>query len=1046
MSHDYTEDILIEQPAIEFFKSLGYAYENCFDETFGKGSTLGRDNKSQVVLISKLFPALRKLNPNFPDEAIQKAIDTLIIDRSILNPANANREVYKLIKDGVKVSYRNNNDEEVEDVIRVIDFDKPSNNDYFLASQFWVTGDVYTRRPDLIGFVNGLPLILVELKSVSTKLIDAFSKNITDYKDTIPQLFWYNALILISNGTDSKVGTLTSDYEHYSEWKKINDEGEEGIISLDTIIKGLCDKKRLMDLFENFIIYEETGGSVKKIFAKNHQYLGVNNAIQKFRNTNDNDGKLGVFWHTQGSGKSFSMIFFTQKIQRKFTGNYTFVIVTDRKELDQQIYKNFANCGAVTETEVHASSRYHLKQLLRENHRNIFTLIHKFGTDSGELMEVVSERDDIIVITDEAHRSQYDTLALNMRSALPNAKFIAFTGTPLIAGEERTKETFGDYVSIYDFKQSIDDGATVPLYYENRIPELQLIDKDLFNEKMQDIIEEAELDSDQEQKLEREFSREYHLITRDDRLNKIAEDLVDHFLNRGYKGKAMMVCIDKPTAVKMFGKVKAVWDMEIRSLEASLQYDRDDKEREITEEKLRYMKETDMAVIVSQEQNEIKKFRDLGLDIETHRRRMVSEDMDEKFKDPDDPFRLVFVCAMWMTGFDAPSVSTIYLDKPMKNHTLMQTIARANRVFKDKPSGLIVDYIGIFRSLEKALAIYGIGAGGEGKNPVRPKEELIKELVKEINSIKTFCKNKEVDLDEIRKVERLQEIKLISEAVEKLVASDRIKDNYLAQSNYVAKLFKAILPDNSAQEYYADVKLIKVIAAKIRALTPSVDISDLMKEINHLLDESVEAEPYLISEGKAHDLSKIDFETLKKEFDKGRKNTQAERLKNALKHKIAVMVELNKTRMNFAEKLQEMIDEYNSGSVNVEEFFNKLMTLASELSEEENRGIKEQLSEEELALFDIIKKEEMNERERKQVKKAAKDLIATLKAGQLVLDWRKRQQTRENVRLTVQQLLDQTLPESYSRQIYIQKCEEAYQHIYDSYYGDDRSVYKMHSI
>lgn len=1046
MYNEYTEDILIEQPAIEVFKSIDYSHKNCFDETFGTDSTLGRDNKSQVVLISKLFPALRKLNPNFPDEAIQKAIDTLIIDRSILNPANANREVYKLIKDGVKVSYRNDNNEEVEDVIRVIDFDNPSNNDYFLASQFWVTGDLYTRRPDLVGFVNGLPLILVEFKSVDTKLEDAYFKNITDYKDTIPQLFWYNAFIIISNGSESKVGTLTSEYEHYPEWKKLNDEGEEGVVSLDIIIKGLCDKRRLMDLFENFIIYEETGGSLKKIFAKNHQYLGVNNAINRFRSADGNDGKLGVFWHTQGSGKSFSMIFFTQKIQRKFAGNYTFVIVTDRKELDEQIYKNFANCGAVTEAEVHAGSRNHLRQLLRENHRNIFTLIHKFGTNTGEVMEVISDRDDIIVITDEAHRSQYDTLALNMRAALPNAKFIAFTGTPLIAGEERTKETFGDYVSIYDFKQSIDDGATVPLYYENRIPELQLKDKDLFNEKMQEIIEEAELDSDQEQKLEREFSREYHLITRDDRLNKIAEDLVEHFLNRGYKGKAMMVCIDKPTAVKMYDKVKAIWDLEIRSLEASLQYDRDDKEREITEEKLRYMKETDMAVVVSQEQNEIQKFRNLGLDIEIHRRRMVKENMDEKFKDPEDPFRLVFVCAMWMTGFDAPSVSTIYLDKPMKNHTLMQTIARANRVFKDKPSGLIVDYIGIFRSLEKALAIYGIGAGGEGKNPVKPKEELIKELVKEINSIKTFCKNQEVDLDEIRKVERLQEIKLISEAVEKLVASDRIKDNYLAKSNYVAKLFKAILPDHSAQEYYADVKLIKVIAAKIRSLTPSPDISDLMKEIGDLLDESVEAEPYLISEAKAHDLSRIDFDTLKKEFEKGRKNTQAERLKNALKHKIAVMVELNKTRMNFAEKLQEMIDEYNSGSVNVEEFFDKLMKLASELSEEESRGIKEQLSEEELALFDIIRKPEMTEKEKKQVKKAAKELIATLKTGKLVLDWRKRQQTRENVRLTVQKLLDEALPDSYTRQIYSQKCEEVYQHIYDSYYGDGRSIYRFEVI
>lgn len=1045
MSKDYSEDILIEQPAIEVFKELGYSYENCFDETFGEGSTLGRDNKSQVILIRKLKPALTKLNPDLPEEAILKAMEELTTDRSVLNPANANREVYKLIKNGIKVSFKNKDDEEIEDVVKVIDFENPENNDYFLASQFWITGEIYKRRSDLVGFINGIPLIFIELKAIHKRLENAYNNNLTDYKDTIPQIFWYNAFIIISNGSESKVGTATSSYEHFAEWKKINSEGEEGIVSLDTIIKGLCERERVLDLIENFILYQETGGSLIKIFSKNHQFLGVNNAIEELNSSDNKDNKLGVFWHTQGSGKSFSMIFFTQKVLRKFGGNYTFVIVTDRKELDEQIYKNFASCGAVTEVEVHAKSRAHLKQLLGENHRNVFTLIHKFGTESGEVMEKISDRDDIIVITDEAHRSQYDTLALNMRTALPKAKFIAFTGTPLIAGEELTKETFGDYVSVYDFKQSIDDGATVPLYYENRIPELQLKDKDVFNDRIQEIIEDAELDGEQEQKLEREFSREYHLITREDRLNKIAEDLVDHFLNRGYKGKAMMVCIDKPTAVKMYDKVKAIWDLEIRTLEASMEHDRDDKESELNREKLAYMRETDMAVIVSQEQNEMRRFQDLGLDIESHRRRMISENMDEKFKDPEDPFRLVFVCAMWMTGFDAPSVSTIYLDKPLKNHTLMQTIARANRVFGEKPSGLIVDYIGIFRSLEKALAIYGVGGGSEGKNPVKPKEELLKELDNEIKSIKKYCLSHDINLDKIKNADRFYDIQLIDEAVDKLVSSDRIKNNFLAQSNYASKLFKAILPDQVASNYYPDIKLVKVIANKIRSLTPQADISEIMDSINQLLDDSVEAEPYLISEGRPYDLSQIDFETLRKQFEKGKKNTQVEKLKNALKHKIAVMVELNKSRMNFAEKLQEMIDEYNAGSSNVEEFFEKLMKLADELSEEESRGIKEQLSEEELALFDIIKKPELREKEKKQVKKAAKDLIAVLKAGKLVLDWRKRQQTRENVRLTVQKLLDESLPDSYTRQIYSQKCEEVYQHIYDSYYGDGRSLYKVES-
>ncbi|MCZ6703444.1 MAG: type I restriction endonuclease subunit R, partial [Ignavibacteria bacterium] len=872
-------------------------------------------------------------------------------------------EIYKLIKEGVKVSYRNKEDEEVEEIVKVIDFENPDENDFFLASQFWVTGELYKRRPDLVGFINGLPLILFELKGTHKKLENAYNDNLKDYKDTIPQIIWYNAFIILSNGSESKVGTITSDWEHFTEWKKINSEGEKGVVSLDTIIKGTCSKEKLLDLIENFILFQDISGKQIKILSKNHQYLGVNNAIEQFQQIDKNKGRLGVFWHTQGSGKSFSMIFFSQKILRKFGGNYTFIIVTDRKELDVQIYKNFLSCGAVTEIEVHAESRNHLKQLLKENHRNIFTLIHKFGLNPGDKLEVLSDRPDIIVIIDEAHRTQYDTLALNMRLTLPNAAFIAFTGTPLIVGEEKTKETFGDYVSVYDFKQSIDDNATVPLYYENRIPELQLEDKDLFNEKIQDIIDQAELTSEEENRLEKEFAREYHLITRDDRLNRVAEDIVEHFIGRGFRGKGMVVCIDKPTAVKMFQKVKALWEMEIKELKSVMKVARDEKERELDEEKLNYLNETDMAVVVSSEQNEIDKFRKLGLDIETHRRRMVKEDLAEKFKDPDNPFRLVFVCAMWMTGFDAPAVSTIYLDKPMKNHTLMQTIARANRVFKEKPNGLIVDYIGVFRNLQKALAIYGAGSGGDaGKLPVKPKDDLIKDLKNKISELNKFCLGKQIDLDSIVKAGALESINLIDEAADRLVENDTTKLNYLNLANAVNTIYKAILPDPKASEFLNIVRLIKVIADKIRSFDPPIDISRVMRRVGDALDEAVKAEPYIISDTKPIDLSRIDFDSLKKMFEKNRKNTQAEKLKNALKAKIAVMVIFNKQRVDYAEKLQKLIDEYNAGTINVEQFFNKLMQFANDLTEEEQRSIKENLSEEELAIFDLLKQPKLSEK------------------------------------------------------------------------------------
>jgi type I restriction enzyme R subunit len=433
------------------------------------------------------------------------------------------------------------------------------------------------------------------------------------------------------------------------------------------------------------------------------------------------------------------MVFFSQKVLRKVPGNWTFLIVTDREDLDGQIYRNFASTGAVIEEEqrVRAQSAEHLKQLLNaEDHRYIFTLIQKFRTEDGEKYPKLSDRSDIVVITDEAHRSQYDVFALNMRNALPNAAFIGFTGTPLIAGEELTKEVFGDYNSIYNFKQSIDDGNTVPLYYENRIPELQLTNENLTSD-IATIIDDAELDEDQEEKLEREFAREYHLITREERIDKIAEDLVAHYTGRGVLAKAMVISIDKATTVRMYDKVQKYWKSALARLEKEISK-ADPADRPELEERLRFFQSTDMAVVVSPSQNEIEEFKKKGLDIAKHRKRMVKEDLETKFKNPDDPLRIVFVCAMWITGFDVPSCSTMYLDKPMKNHTLMQTIARANRVWKDKKNALIVDYVGIFRNLQKALAIYGTTPGGTGESPIRDKVELFNQLLAAIAQLTTF--------------------------------------------------------------------------------------------------------------------------------------------------------------------------------------------------------------------------------------------------------------------------------------------------------------------
>jgi type I restriction enzyme R subunit len=710
VSAGYGELALVEMPAIDLLTSLGWSFKNLYAETFGELGSEGRESETQVILTRRLRAALVALNPGLPADAYAQAVEQLAQDRSKQIAVNANRDFYRLLKDGVKVKVPDEHGGHSTETLRVIDWATPANNEFFLASQMWVAGDMYRRRCDLLGFVNGLPLVFIELKKPAVPLKSAFDDNLRDYRgQSVPQLFHPNAFILLSNGSDTKVGTLTSGWEHFFDWKRVADEDEAGKVSLERALRGLLEPARLLDYIENFTVFEEGKGGLIKKTAKNHQFLGVNKSIARLvelRETEKLERKrLGVFWHTQGSGKSLSMVFFTQKVLRRVLGSCTFVIVTDREELDDQISKTFKATGATAREDVRATSGEHLKELLRGNERYIFTLIQKFRNEPGQPYPMLSDRSDVIVITDEAHRSQYDIFALNMRNALPNAGFIGFTGTPLIKGEEeRTREVFGDYVSVYDFARSIEDGATVPLYYENRIPEVQLTNQEL-NRDLEALLEAAELDEAQEKKLEREFGREYHIITREDRLEAIAKDMVAHFTGRGYRGKAMMVCIDKATAVRMYDKVQAHWKAEIARLKAALEPAQGDA-REALIARIHLMQTTDMAVVVSQGQNEVEDLKAKGLDIVPHRQRMLKESLDEKFKDPDSPFRLVFVCAMWITGFDVPTCSTIYLDKPMRAHTLMQTIARANRVAPGKESGLIVDYVGIFRALQSALATY----------------------------------------------------------------------------------------------------------------------------------------------------------------------------------------------------------------------------------------------------------------------------------------------------------------------------------------------------
>ena len=1045
----FSENDLVEQPAIDLFRELGWQTANLMGEFGGKAggvkSTEGRESKRDAVLPNRLRLALQRLNPGLPDTAIEEACIALTSSRVALDPVRANAELHGLLLNGVKVTVRRPDGVLHDETVRVIDWEHPEANDFLLASQVWFAGELYTRRADLVGFVNGLPLLFIELKTSWKAMADAYNGNLNDYRGAIPHVFVPNAFVILSNGVEAVLGGAQAPLEYFNEWKRIDDEEEAGVVSLDTLIRGTCRPARFLDIIENFMAFEEGERGLIKKLCKTHQLLGVNRAIGAVDRIGENQGRLGVFWHTQGSGKSLSMLFFARKVLRKKPGDWTFLIVTDRTELDDQIAGTFSACGALVKNreDVQAGSRDHLKALLRGNERFIFTLIQKFGTERGEIFPVLSDRSDIIVITDEAHRSQYDILASNMRAALPNAAFIGFTGTPLIAGEEeRTREIFGDYVSIYDFAQSVADGATVPLYYESRLPELQLTNEDLGNDIAR-VIDDANLTEDEEEAVSRRFAKQYHLITNDDRLDKIAADLVRHFSGRGYRGKAMFIAIDKATAIRMYDKVRRRWSDMLAEETKRVAGIKDAIERAALQEQLDWLSATDMAVVVSSSQNESDLMAKRGLDIRTHRKRMVDEDLDEKFKAADDPLRLVFVCAMWITGFDVPTCSTVYLDKPMKNHTLMQTIARANRVAPGKQAGLIVDYVGVFRNLKEALAIYAKPRPGVTTDPIEGKTELVEGLRHALGRALGFAAERKVQPAEVLAVKGFERQAKLREATEAILGNDDQKRAFLRLVGDAWKLFKAVLPDPAAIEFRGDMIVLQVVAEMIRNMTrkdPTKNVLAVIAEIERLIDEAVSGAairaPVPTGEDleRLFDLSAIDFEKLAAMFAQGQKKTAAEILRGQAESKARSLIGRNPMRADFLERLNDLIERYNSGSMDIERLFDELMRFVGAMDEEEQRHAKEGLTEEELAVFDILTRPEpkLTKAQELEVKKIARQLLDKLKREKFILDWSLRETAKADIRETIRQELD-LLPEVYDRKLWDEKVERTYQFVFERY-------------
>ena len=1041
MSYDYSENILVQESAGNLLRDeLGWDVQFAYNkEVLGKNGTFGRTSYKEILLKRYFNAALKKFNPWINDEQILEAQRILENRLSTSSLLQINEEKYFLIRDGIKVTVKKPNGETEKQTAALIDFKNPQNNYFLAVKELKIHGDLYRRRTDIVGFVNGIPLLFVELKKTTVDVQNAYEDNYTDYQDTIPHLFYYNAFVMLSNGTEAKVGTLGSKYEFFHEWKRLA-EAERGSVALETMLRGICKKENFLDLFENFILFDHSGGNTAKILARNHQYLGVNEAMKAYAARKLNNGKLGVFWHTQGSGKSYSMVFLAQKIRRKFEGSPTFVILTDRDELNKQISNTFENCGLLGDVKASqfiATNGDDLIQKLKGNPSFIFTLIQKFNKPEAE---PILPDHDVIIMSDEAHRSQYGIFADNMMNLLPTAARIGFTGTPLLSDDNITARTFGGYISIYDFKRAVEDGATVPLYYENRGEKILNLHNPEITDRILDAIERADIDEDQQDKLEAEFSKEIHLMTAKPRLQSIAQDFVRHYSDLWTSGKAMFVCLNKVTCVRMYDYVQKYWQEEIECLKNRIKNVSQQEAQELRR-KLQWMEETEMAVVISQEQNEIQTFKKWGLDIQYHRNKMVKNELDKDFKDSANPLMVVFVCAMWLTGFDVKCLSCLYLDKPLKAHTLMQTIARANRVAEGKSNGLIIDYIGIVKALRKPLADYTANIGCiDGTDPTVDKVKLIERILDTLERAKLFLAERGFVLQDLICSYDFPKMYYLQKGANIVCGTVEERKTFSAYASELNRLMKYTDRDDIDRNVRKEYEAVAAIYAEIKKKRKHINITDLMVEINNIISDYVEIEhSYMINEEvKRFDISGIDFDLLRREFAKVKnQNLLMRDLEEIIQLKLDRMLFTNPERINYYERYQKIIDDYNSEQdrATIEKTFMDLMDLANKMNQEEQRYVREGFkSDEELTLYDMLFRNDLNKNDIKKLKAVAAELLGKIKAKISEYDhWTDKQETIAAVYNLIRDTLWAELPECYDEASIWGYRQRIYEYVYTHY-------------
>jgi len=1070
----YSEDQSVQKPAAQLLAGVGWRSVVAYnDEDFGPDSLLGRGDKTEWVLKRHLRAALLRLNPGVPEPAITEAMEALLTLDAAKTLVQINEEKFKLLRDGVPVRVRWPDGRESQEKLTVIDFDRPHDpdrNEFICVEELWLEGGPAPIRPDLLCFVNGLPLVCVEFKRQDKDLKVAFDDNYTRYREDLPALFAFNAWVVLSDGFDARFGTITGTWDHFYRWKRLNEpdpdpaphDDEPPIHAvLPLLLRGMCVPAALLDLVENFTLFDRSEGEPLKIVARNHQYLGVNRVIDKLR-SGDVDmerGKLGVFWHTQGSGKSYSMVFLAQKVRRKLAAAYTFVLMTDRDELDKQIHGTFVNCGIVVNVRARARDGKGLKKLLTEDNSYVFSLIHKFHQ---RVAEPWSLRRDVIVISDEAHRTQYGRLATRMREALPNAKFIGFTGTPLMESpqDQRTRQVFGDYVSVYDFQRAVADGATVPLSYEPHGEKLKIVD-DAINQRVKERIDalaaEGELTDEQEEKLYKELNTAGFVLTLPSRLQKVADDFVRHYSDRWRlmdgRNKALMVCLDKRTCVEMHGLIATAWGKRIADLQTAVFAEttryaalgRTPDEFLLDQQrKIDWMRDTEMCVVVSQSPTERQDFMGWGLDIKPHRDKMNRRNLEEEFKKPEHPFRVAIVCAMWLTGFDVKPLATLYLDKPMQGHTLMQAVARVNRRAPGKKNGLIIDYNGMLKSLRTALATFAqrrdAGIGDAAMDPLRePEQGMELEYAASIARARAYLLENGYALQDLMAAQAADfEISTqLHKAREALSATAEVKKTFEVLAQDVEERRLNLFPHECLARHSAEEAAIAAIHNLLQRRGPPVDVSPVLRGLQTVVDSALSLQQAQTRTGR-YDLSTIDFVRLQAEFAQTQyRQTEALTLQEKIEARLLAMLKKNPLRVNLYERYQQIVAEYNrdKDAAEIQRVFEELARLNDELNEEDQRYIAEGFeNEDQRAVYQLLCKDktDLTPGDIRKIKSVAKELLERLLAGRNQLQYlRDRAALQARMKTEIFDYLFDQLPESaYGQDEILSRSQRVFEHLY----------------